>query len=125
LASHTDHDDHAHGAHAPVAPEDPVARFAGYGMLAGILAILLATIVVPVTGARPMIVTTAIVAVAAIAFGLLGAVTGAGMARRRGLLLATVACAVVSLVASGLAWQETGRGCGKGQHRAGMICKND
>lgn len=127
MASHTDHHDDAHGGahHAPAVPEGPVATFAGYGMLAAILAVILAATVVPVTGARPMIVTTAIAAVVAIAFGLFGAVRGAGMARRRGLLLATLLCAVISLAAAGLAWQETGRDCAKGHHRSGLICKAD
>lgn len=97
--------------------------FAGYGMLAAILAIILAATVVPVTGARPMIWVTIIAAVVALLFGFYGAFTGAGKPRRGGLFLSTILCAVVALVVSGLAWQETGRDCAKGQHRVGMVCK--
>ncbi len=116
--------DHHHGASA-VAPEGPAARLAGYGMLAAILAILLAAIIVPVTGARPMIWATIIAALVALAFGLVGAVTGVGKARRGSLFFATVLCAVVSLAGAGLALQETGRDCAKGHHRDGLICKAD
>ncbi len=116
-----DHGDH----HPPAEPEAPVARLAGYGMLAAVLAILLAAIIVPVTGARPMIVTTAVAAAVAIAFGFLGAFAGAGKPRRGSLFLATMLCAVTALAVAGLAWQETGRGCAKGHHRVGMICKAD